>query len=146
MKHSVDHDTFTITFERAFEAPREDVFDAWTDPEQIAQWWDPTGVPLAACEIDLKPGGAFKFVNRDNAHGPPFAGIYRVIERPSLLQFDAMGALGTVKLAEAKGTTTMVVSIRCSSKEHLDMFVKLGVADGTDKTLDNLVDYIVTTK
>lgn len=45
MKTTIDRATFTITFRRSFAAPREDVFDAWTDPEQITHWWDPTGTP-----------------------------------------------------------------------------------------------------
>ena len=139
MKTTIDRSTLTITFRRAFDAPREDVFDAWTRPDELAEWWDPTGERLAACEIDLKVGGAFKFVNRGDHHSPPFAGTYKAIDRPSLLVFDAMGALGTVKL---EGATQMTVTIRCSSPEHLDTFLKLGVADGTDKTLDNLVAYL----
>ena len=139
---TIDRDTFTITFQRTLEADREDVFDAWTDPEELAGWWDPTGVRLTSCEIDLRPGGAFKFVNRDSAHGPPFAGTYRVIDRPALLVFDAMGAVGTVRLEGTRGTTTMTVSIRCSSAEHLEQFIRLGVADGTARTLDNLVAHV----
>ena len=139
---SIDRNTFTITFQRTFEAPREDVFQAWTQPDQIAQWWDPTGTRLSECEIDLRPGGAFKFVNKDSAHSPPFAGVYRVIEAPSLLVFDAMGAVGTVRLEADRGNTLMTVAIRCASAEHLEHFVKVGVAAGTERTLDNLVAFM----
>jgi uncharacterized protein YndB with AHSA1/START domain len=139
-KHTVDPSTFTITFKRSFSASREDVFEAWTDSEQVAQWWDPTGARLTACVIDLRPGGAFKFVNE--GHGPPFAGVYQVVERPSLLSFEAMGALGTVRLEDERGTTQMTVTIRCGSKEHLEQFVKLGVAVNTDRTFDNLVAHM----
>jgi uncharacterized protein YndB with AHSA1/START domain len=137
----LDRATFTITFERSLSASREQVFDAWTKPEQVALWWDPTGAPLTECTIDLRPGGAFRFVNRASAHAPPFEGVYRVVERPTKLVFDALGALGTV-LVESRGATThLVVTIRCSSAEHLEQFVKLGVDAGTNQTLDNLVAY-----
>ncbi|MBL0220174.1 MAG: SRPBCC domain-containing protein [Myxococcales bacterium] len=79
-KTTIDHPTLTITFKRRFSVPPEAVFDAWTHPEQISEWWDPDGVPLVKCSIDLRVGGEFSFVNR--GHGPPFAGVYRVIERP----------------------------------------------------------------
>ncbi len=138
---TIDRETFTITFRRTFAAPREDVFAAWTQPEQLAAWWDPSGAPLAECVIDLRPGGGFRFVNRE-AHGPPFAGVYRIIESPSLLVFDALGAVGTVQLVDARGATDMEVTIRCGSAEHLEQFVKLGVSDGTDRTLDNLVAHM----
>lgn len=141
MKTTIDRTTFTITFRRAFAASREDVFDAWTDPKRIKYWWDPTGVPLADCAIDLRPGGAFRFVNASD-HGPPFAGVYSAIERPSRLVFDAMGAVGTVSLDAEAGTTRMTVTIRCASADHLEQFVKLGIDAGTDRTLDNLVTYV----
>jgi uncharacterized protein YndB with AHSA1/START domain len=139
-KTTIDHPTFTITFKRSFTAPQETVFDAWTQPDQIREWWDPDGAPLRECAIDLRVGGEFKFVNE--GHSPPFAGVYRVVERPSLLVFDAMGALGTVRLEDRGGGTVMTVTIRCANAEHLDHFVKLGVAAGTDRTLDNLVTHV----
>ena len=131
-----------IVITRVVEAPIEQVFDAWTKPEEVAQWWDPTGTPLTSCEIDLRPGGSFTFVNA--GHGAPFAGTYLVIARPAQLVFDAMGALGTVTLERVANETHMMVTIRCSSAEHLAMFVKIGVDVGTDRTFDNLVAYLAT--
>lgn len=139
-KTTIDHPTFTITFKRRMGASPEAVFDAWTQPEQISAWWDPDGAPLVECSIDLRVGGEFKLVNR--GHSPPFAGVYRVIERPSLLVFDAMGAVGTVRLESDDRGTQMTVTIRCAGPEHLEHFVKLGIADGTDRTLDNLVAHV----
>jgi uncharacterized protein YndB with AHSA1/START domain len=141
-KTTIDRTTFTITFHRTFEAPREDVFQAWTEPDQIAEWWDPSGARLSECAIDLRPGGAFKFVNQDSAHSPPFAGVYRAIEAPSLLVFDAMGSVGTVRLEADRGTTTMTVTIRCASAEQLEQFVKVGVDVNTDRTFDNLLAFM----
>jgi uncharacterized protein YndB with AHSA1/START domain len=140
MKTTIDQETFTIAFERKLPASRADVFDAWTKPEQIAEWWDPTGARLVTCEIDLRPGGTFRFVN--DGHGPPFAGTYAVIERPSRLVFEAMGSVGTVTLETIDNTTRMSVTIRCASKEQLEHFVKMGIAPNTDRTLDNLVRYV----
>ena len=60
----LDRDTHTIILTRVLAAPCEQVFEAWTRPEHVACWWDPSGEPLAECEIDLRPGGAFRFVNR----------------------------------------------------------------------------------
>jgi uncharacterized protein YndB with AHSA1/START domain len=140
MQTTIDQETFTIAFERTISAPRADVFDAWTKPDQIAEWWDPTGARLVTCEIDLRAGGTFRFVNE--GHGPPFSGTYVVIERPSRLVFEAMGSVGTVTLAMAGDGTRMSVTIRCASKEQLEHFVAMGVAPNTDRTLDNLVRFI----
>jgi uncharacterized protein YndB with AHSA1/START domain len=139
MNATVDPKSLTIEFERELAASREAVFDAWTTPDELSQWWDPTGVPLVACEMDVRPGGAFSFVNE--GHGPPFAGTYVTVKRPSLLVFEALGSVGTVTLEKSGKGTRMHVSIRCSSKQHLEHFVKLGVAAGTDRTLDNLVSF-----
>ncbi len=139
MQTTIDQKTFTIAFERELPVSRAEVFDAWTKPEQIAEWWDPTGARLVTCEIDLRPGGAFRFVN--DGHGPPFTGTYAVIERPSRLVFEAMGSVGTVTLEAAGSGTRMSVTIRCASKELLEQFVTMGVAPNTDRTLDNLVRY-----
>jgi uncharacterized protein YndB with AHSA1/START domain len=139
----IDHATHTIHFERLLDAPREEVFDAWTRPEAIAQWWDPTETKLTSCTIDLRPGGSFAFVS--HGHGPPFTGQYRVIERPWQLVFEAMGSIGTV-LLEARGQSTMMrVSIRCTSAEQLEQLVKIGVAEGTARTLENLAAFVGAT-
>lgn len=137
---SVDRDTSTLTFRRTFDAPREAVFEAWTRPEQVQVWWDPTGAPLVECTIDLREGGAFRFVNQ--GHSPPFEGVYRVVERPAELVFEAMGALGTVRLELASGATRMTVTIRCASAEHLAQFLAHGVDTGTVRTLDNLGAFV----
>lgn len=140
MTDSIDQDSFTIAFERQLAAPPEDVFDAWTRPERIARWWDPDGVPLASCEIDLRVGGAFTFVNAGAHH--PFAGTYLTVERPALLVFEAMGSVGTVLIERTGAGTRMRVTIRCGSKEQLQHFVAIGVATNTGRTLDNLVTWL----
>jgi uncharacterized protein YndB with AHSA1/START domain len=136
-RSSVDHHTFTITFERELQASPEDVFDAWTEPDQMSGWWDPSGAHLVKCTIDLRVGGAFEFVNAGGS--PPFAGLYREIDRPSRLVFEALGALGSVELTRSEGKTRMRVTIRCSSAEHLEHFVRFGIHRDTDRTLDRLV-------
>src|ERR1700704_2026583 len=84
MKHT---GTFTVTtptdheivLTRIFDAPRAVVFEAWTKAEHVANWWDPSGVPLSVCEIDLRPNGAFGWVYRapDGGEGHSFTGVYR---------------------------------------------------------------------
>jgi uncharacterized protein YndB with AHSA1/START domain len=137
---SIDRSTHTITFQRRLRAAREDVFDAWTRPSEVAAWWDPTGAPLVKCEIDPRPGGAFRFENQ--GHSPPFTGVYQVVERPAKLVFEAMGAVGTVALEADGEVTQMRVTIRCASAEHLEQFVKLGVDVNTGRTFDNLVAHV----
>jgi uncharacterized protein YndB with AHSA1/START domain len=130
-------DQLTLTFQRTLRASREQVFDAWTRPEEVTEWWDPTGAKLALCTIDLRPEGSFTFVNQ--GHSPPFSGVYRVIERPARLVFDVLGSVGTVVLEAEGNLTRMKVTIRCSSAEQLEQFEQFGVRKNTERTLDNLV-------
>jgi len=139
-KMTIDRAAFTITFQRTLRASRDDVFDAWTQPEQLAQWWDPSGARLVKCTVDLRVSGAFSFENQ--GHSPPFQGVYRLIERPAKLVFEALGAVGTVTLEADGGTTRMQVTIRCSSAEHLEQFVKVGADVNTARTLDNLAAHV----
>jgi uncharacterized protein YndB with AHSA1/START domain len=136
----VDRRTHTIRLTRVFDAARMQIFEAWTEPEQVTCWWDAAGEPLTACEIDLRPGGAFKFVTQSHPE-MPFAGIYREITPPDRLVFEAMGATGRVVLQAMANKTRMTVEIECRSADHLDQFLKLGVDVGTSQTLDNLVTY-----
>jgi uncharacterized protein YndB with AHSA1/START domain len=136
----IDRRTHTIRLTRVFDASRLHIFEAWTKPEQVTCWWDAASAPLTACEIDLRPGGAFKFVTQSQPD-MPFAGIYREITPPDRLVFEAMGATGRVVLRAVAGKTHMTVEIECRSAEHLDQYLKMGVDVGTAQTLDNLVTY-----
>jgi uncharacterized protein YndB with AHSA1/START domain len=89
-------------------------------------------------EIDLRPGGAFRFVTQGHPE-MPFTGIYHEITPPDRLIFEALGATGRVMLRESAGKTHMTVQIECRSAEHLEQYLKMGVDVGTAQTLDNLV-------
>jgi uncharacterized protein YndB with AHSA1/START domain len=100
---------------------------------------------LAVCDIDLRPGGSFKFVTR--AHPEmPFVGKYLEIVPSHRLIFEALGATGRVLLEETGGKTHLAVEIECRSADHLDQFLKNGVDVGTSQTLDNLVAHIGATR
>jgi uncharacterized protein YndB with AHSA1/START domain len=139
-----------IVITRDFAAPRTLVFEAWTRPEHVAQWWDPNGAPLAICEIDLRPHGAFRFVHQGaegTAH--PFTGTYREIAAPGRLVFStrvAPGAetVGTLVFTEHEGRTRLTMTMECPSKEHRDALLKMRVDVGTTHTLDNLDQYLGT--
>src|SRR5271154_3556738 len=77
-----------IVITRIFDAPRTLVFEAWTKAEHVAHWWDPSGVPLAVCEIDLRPNGVFRWVHGGpDGAGHAFTGAYREISAPEKLVF-----------------------------------------------------------
>ena len=137
----IDHGTHTIRLSRILDASCDEVFDAWTTQDDMRCWWDAAGETLALCEIDLRVGGAFKFVSRGHPD-MPFAGLYREIVRPERLIFEAMGATGRVLLQNIGGKTHMTVEIACATGEQLNNYLKMGIAAGTSQTLDNLVAYL----
>lgn len=137
----LDRASHTIRLTRSFAASPAEVFAAWTRPEHVARWWDPAGAPLAECTIDLRPGGAFRFVTRGHPE-MPFAGVYREISPPDRLVFEANGATGTVALATEGGTTRLTVTIACGSAERFEQYLQHGIHHGTGRTLDNLVAYL----
>ena len=138
----------TIVITRTFAAPRAVVFDAWTIAAHVSQWWDP-GAPLALCEIDLRPGGAFRFVA---ATGPSaqhaFTGSYREIVRPTRLVMVTPGpspnseSVGTLVFDEHDGMTTLTLTIESATEADRDALLRMRVDAGTRQTLDNLAEYL----
>jgi uncharacterized protein YndB with AHSA1/START domain len=137
----IDRNAFTIRLVRTFAATPLEIFAAWTRPEHVTCWWDAAGEPLTACEIDLRPGGAFKFVTKGHPE-MAFAGIYQEISPPERLVFEAMGATGRVTFQAAAGQTHLTVEIECRSADQLAQYLRMGVDVGTAQTLDNLVTYM----
>ena len=138
-----------IVVTRLFDAPRALVFEAWTKAEHVAHWWDPSGVPLAVCEIDLRPGGAFRWVNRapDGAEGYTFTGIYREIVPPEKLAFTPPSSpeqVSTLVFTEEGKRTKLTITIACASKEERDAMLGMRVDAGTARTLENLAAYLPT--
>jgi uncharacterized protein YndB with AHSA1/START domain len=137
-----------IVMTRTFHAPRTVVFEAWTRAEHVTQWWDPSGVPLSVCEIDLRPNGAFRWVN--NAHGGEhsFAGTYREIAAPERLVFTVNSlplradSIATLIFSEDDGKTELTMTIECESVEDRDALLKMRVDAGTARTLENLAEYL----
>ncbi len=134
--------TRNIAITRIIGAPRERVYEAWTQPEHVTHWWDPTGKPLAVCAIDLRPGGAFRFLNDRPDGGESFDGIYLEIVPPERIVFDSNGLIGTVVFVDDGTQTRLMVNIECRSVAERDQLLKMGVAVGTVRTLDNLARYV----
>jgi uncharacterized protein YndB with AHSA1/START domain len=155
----VDRRDFLLT--RIIGATRARLFDAWTDPRQLAQWWGPRGFTCPVCTVDLRPGGAYRIVMR-SADGAdyPLKGVYREIVRPEKLVFtdnweehpddfyeslrnsgavmSVFEALNTVTFEEYKGKTKLTIRTRFESPAVRDAFVNMGMTDGWTQSLEKL--------
>ena len=131
---------------RTFAAPRDVVFEAWTKPEHVSRWWDPSRERLASCDIDLRPNGIFRFIPRGTK--PPFIGTYREIVPPERLVFSTVVApsgaesIGTLLLGERDGRTILRLTIGCASKADRDALLEMRVDAGTLQTLENLSEHV----
>jgi uncharacterized protein YndB with AHSA1/START domain len=140
-----------IRLVRVFNAPRRLVFEAWTQPEHVKHWWDPSGRQLALCDIDLRPGGTFRFVNSTpQGPGPVFIGTYREITPPGRLVFGSPApggadSLGVLEFEERAGQTTLTLTITAPSKEARDAMLEMRIDVGTAQTLENLREYLART-
>jgi uncharacterized protein YndB with AHSA1/START domain len=139
----------TITVTRFFDAPPRSVFEAWTKAEHIANWWDPSGMPLAVCEIDLRPGGAFRWVNQgDKGKEYPFTGTYLKISSPDGLVFAARTfpsspeSIATLSFVEYGSGTRFTMTIECESIEDRNALLAMRVDVGTARTLENLAAFL----
>ncbi len=140
-----------LTVSRVIDAPRDLVFKAWTEPEQIARWWGPKGYTTVEYQMDVRPGGAYRFVMR-SPEGTDHRkrGIYREIVVPERIVFtfaweEPDGRLGhellvTVTLEDLGSTTRLTL--------HQGLFDKVEWRDshvlGWTSCLERFADYMTT--
>jgi uncharacterized protein YndB with AHSA1/START domain len=83
-----DMATKELVIERVFDAPRERVFDVFTQPEHLKKWWGPKMVDIPAAEFDARPGGKIFIAERARDGAMNYiVGVVREIERPSQVVF-----------------------------------------------------------
>jgi len=140
-----------IVMTRDFNAPRRLVFDAFTKPELVKQWLlGPPGWSMPVCEIDLKVGGAYRYVWRQDSDGAEMGmgGVFREIvpqERVVCTEvFDEAWypgeALNTLLLSELGGKTTMTTTLLYQSREARDAVLKSGMEKGVAASYDRLAE------
>jgi uncharacterized protein YndB with AHSA1/START domain len=140
-----------IRLTRLFDAPRHLVFEAMTKPEHVRRWWGQLGegYSVPVCEIDLRPGGAWRFVNRHPKGEAVFYGEYREITPPSRLVFteiyepypDGVSVV-TTEFTEEGGKTRMTATVRYPSMQVRDMVLATGMEKGAAISYDRLEDVV----
>ena len=139
-----------IVMTRVFDAPRTLVFDAWTSPEHVPNWMlGPEGWTMPVCEIDLRPGGAWRFVwRREDGSEMEMRGVYKEVVRPErVVHTESWGGdwpdtLNTLTLTEENGKTTSTSTMLYPSKEARDAAFQSGMKDGADVSFARLAAYL----
>lgn len=128
-----------LTVTRVFDAPRELVFQAWTEPEHLKHWWGPRGFTTPACEVDLRVGGTWKIVMRfpDGVNEHTMQAVYREIVPPERLSFTntALDKDGTRLL---EGITSITLE-DLGGKTKLTMYTRMtGLVSYADRMLEGM--------
>ncbi|MCF7804526.1 MAG: SRPBCC family protein [Candidatus Marinimicrobia bacterium] len=140
-----------IVLTREFDAPREQVFDAWTSPDKIGQWWGPDGFTTTTHSMDFREGGVWDFV----MHGPDGTDYknyikYTEIVKPKWLSYEhgeevEQGPLfhGMVIFEDLGGKTRLTFRTLFPTKEARDKNVEEnGAIEGGKQTLNRLAEYL----
>ncbi|CAG7646581.1 SRPBCC family protein [Paenibacillus allorhizosphaerae] len=139
-----------LIIKRVFQSPREAVYNVWTNPDHLPHWWGPRGFTLSVSEIDVRPGGVWRYV----MHGPDGTDYdnkitYREVERPERLVYshgdgeDDEQFRVTVTFAEQGQTTELTMRMQFKSAAELEKVVKeYGAIEGAKQTLDRLEEQL----
>jgi uncharacterized protein YndB with AHSA1/START domain len=138
-----------ILITREFDAPKRLVYRAWTTPELVMRWWSGRRGAMKSAEIDLRVGGAWRYVMvAEGGYEVAFHGEFREIvpeERivttevfEGMPEGDSEPAVDTVTFAEAGGRTTLSLLTQVSSREVRDMILDSGMEVGMQEQMDLL--------
>jgi uncharacterized protein YndB with AHSA1/START domain len=128
-----------ILLTRDFDAPRELVWDAFTKCDLIKRWYGPPGWNLVECDMDVRVGGAYRWVSRsDEGESMTVVGEFREVTRPERIvmteRFDEAWYEGestvTTVFSERDGVTTMAATQTFVSKEARDSVLSSGMESG----------------
>ena len=148
----LDQDPCTIIGVREFDAPRELVFEAWTDPKHLAQWWGPNGFTTTTSAFDMRPGGVWRFV----MHGPDGCDyenritFEEIVKRERLVYHHGGGDdvepvqfRTTVTFEDLGGRTRLTMrGVFPSAAERARVIKEYGADKGLVQTLARLGDYV----
>jgi uncharacterized protein YndB with AHSA1/START domain len=143
-----------LVFERTFDAPRELVWQAFTDPELVPRWWGPHGTTTIVAEMDVRPGGRWRYISRAaDRDDVVFYGEYLELDPPERLawtfMFDVEGAgpqggPETHTFEDLNGKTRIRSVGHIGSPEAIEAALATGMAAGAIETWDRLEALLAT--
>jgi uncharacterized protein YndB with AHSA1/START domain len=143
----------TVVMKRVFDAPRKLVYEAMTNPEYLSRWYGPHGFTVVSCQNDLRPGGAYRIVQRaPNGHEFGFRGVNREVVPPSRLVytwiFEMMPdkeSVVTALFEEVPGTpaqTHFTNTITFQTLADRDGYLSTGAEKGAADSMERLDEVI----
>ena len=141
-----------VVITRVVAAPRDLVWKAWTNPAHISQWLlGPPGWTMPVCEMDLRPGGKWRYVwRKDDGDEMTLSGLVKEVAPPArLVTTERWGpewpeTLNTMALTEAAGLTTITLTVLYPSKDARDAALKTGMKEGMDAGFVRLDQLLLT--
>ena len=138
-----------ITVRRVFDAPREAVWDAWTQPDQLAAWWGPRdwSTPPENVSLDLRPGGTMRVTSvSDEGAEMTTAGTLTEVVRPERLAFEEPpedawheGASSVVTFTDlGDGRTEMVLRSTIRTTDEMIVHAEAGMREGVERLAELL--------
>jgi uncharacterized protein YndB with AHSA1/START domain len=144
---TIDKDNLEVHAERVYKATPEQLYDAYTDPEKIAQWWGPAKYKMIVDKMDVRVGGVWRFLHEE-ADGTQYAfnGVYKELDRPNKIvdSFEFEGMPGHVLIETATfepqpdGTTKLTATSRYENLEDLEGMVATGMEGGLTEGQERL--------
>ena len=141
-----------IRMTRVFDAPRDLVFEAMSRPEHISRWWGRLGegYSVPVCEVDLRVGGRWRFVNRHPNGEVAFSGVYREVAPPDRVVFTEVmepfpepGSVITAVFTEEGGKTRLTATCVYDTAEIRDLLLQSGMEKGAALSYDRLEDLVI---
>ena len=145
---AVYSDGADLVFERTFDAPRDKVWKAFTDPQAIPRWWGKHGTTTIVEEMDVRPGGKWRYVNRaSDREEVAFYGEYLEVDPPKgfkwtfMFDVEGVGPMGgpeTFIFEDVGGKTKITSTGHMGSVEVLEGALSTGMVEGALETWDRL--------
>jgi uncharacterized protein YndB with AHSA1/START domain len=150
LKVVADPGTQEIVITRTFDAPRELVFKAFTDPDAVRQWWGLADSETVVDQLEARPGGRWRFVERDSKGSEDaFHGVYHDLSSPERIvytfEYEGMPGhvlLETIVFEDQDGRTLMTDSSVFQSVGDRDGMLQSGMESGAAQSFDRLDDYL----
>jgi uncharacterized protein YndB with AHSA1/START domain len=138
-----------VVMTKDFDAPRELVWKAYTDPRLIPRWWGPRYLTTTIDKMDVKPGGAWRYISR-GPDGSEFAfhGVYQVVKPDRIswtFEFEGMpghASVDTVTFEEHDGGTRVTVTSLFENKADRDGMVASGMESGATESTERLAELL----